>query len=310
MIDNPIEILTNQIALLEEKLKSETNNKTIIEIKKHIAENKAILETNYNKLVKETKGKSLRELRAEVDAMGIPVKRATGIKILDNFFGGGIEEETFINLVGESGSGKSTLGMEILLNIAEHNKSVFFSFEMGKKRTVKKLSRFSLTDNQLDNLIIDLDSYNVEQLKTEITIYSQRDGIKFFMIDSKMKLKADGFKDDYKMISFISNELSKLTQQLGIIVILINQISEENLKNNRVSLKGSGDQIYDSDIVLVYKKVQNNNNIRHLQVFKNRTGNEELGTIETTLEDNRTVGVGLIQETEFSSDNDFIGGML
>ena len=302
-MQNVVEIYKLQIVNAENELKNCKDEKRRVELNNIIDENKKILEDIYESAYKRN-GKTFRELENEVLNMpNIPL-RATGIKILDDFFDGGIEEETFINLVGESGTGKSTLAIEILLNIAEYSKSVFCSFEMGIKRTYKKISKFKLTDNQKDNLIVDLDTHDIEDLKREIVLYAN-DGVKFFCIDSKMKLDAKGFKDDYKKISFISNELSKLTQKLGIIIILINQISEENLKNGRVSLKGSGDQIYDSDIVLVYKKVKDKDNIRHLEVFKNRQ-NDKKGVIETELQNGKTVSKFEIEVTEFNSDNDFL----
>lgn len=307
-MNNTVDTIKQQIESLKEELKNPTiNQNRHIEVTKLINQNKTLLETVYKDLNK-SNGKTFRELEKELQAMPNAIIRATGINLLDNFFGGGIEEETFINLVGESGSGKSTLAIEILLNIAEFNKSVFFSFEMGIKRTHKKISKFELTENQKDNLIIDLDTYNIEELKREISLYANN-GVKFFCIDSKMKLQADGFKEEYKKISYISNELSRLTQNLGIIIVLINQISEENLKNGRVSLKGSGDQIYDSDIVLVYKKVKDNTDIRHLEIFKNRTGDEKVGVIETKLEYGKTVSTNEVKISNFG-DNDFFEEML
>lgn len=308
MINNPVEAYKLQIENAKRLLEDNTTSeKQRIDANRVIEENKAILANVYNNLHKRN-GKTYRELKAEVDSMGATPKRATGITLLDDFFDGGIEEETFINLIGESGAGKSTLAIEILLNISEYSKSVFFSFEMGIKRTVKKIGSFRLTDNQQDNLIVDLDSYNIEQLKREVSLYAN-DGVKFFVIDSKMKLEADGYKDDYKKIAYISNELSKLTQKLGVIIILINQISEENLKNDRVSIKGSGDQIYDSDIVLVYKKSNKDKNRRELQVFKNRQ-NDKLSTIETKLLAGRTVSTIEVEVTTYKCDNDFLGDIV
>lgn len=308
MINNPVEAYKIQIENAKRLLEDNTTSeKQRIDANRVIEENKAILANVYNNLLKRN-GKTYRELKAEVDSMGATPKRATGITLLDDFFDGGIEEETFINLIGESGAGKSTLAIEILLNISEYSKSVFFSFEMGIKRTVKKIGSFRLTDNQQDNLIVDLDSYNIEQLKREVSLYAN-DGVKFFVIDSKMKLEADGYKDDYKKIAYISNELSKLTQKLGVIIILINQISEENLKNDRVSIKGSGDQIYDSDIVLVYKKSNKDKNRRELQIFKNRQ-NDKLSTIETKLLAGRTVSTIEVEVTTYKCDNDFLGDIV
>jgi len=76
----------------------------------------------------------------------------TGISWLDFHFGG-FKDGTFINIAGESFSGKSTLIIELLANIAEYNKTVFFSFEMYENTTSKNLER--LKNEQLANLLIE-----------------------------------------------------------------------------------------------------------------------------------------------------------
>ncbi len=69
-----------------------------------------------------------------------------------------------------------------------------------------------------------------------------------------MKIEVSGNEDEYLKISMITKELSKLCQKLDIIIILINQLSESDIKNGRLSFKGSGDQQYDSDISWFYTK--------------------------------------------------------
>jgi RecA/RadA recombinase len=243
-------------------------------------------------------GKTFSEWKQVLANMPKAIKRETGIKLLDDIFGGGIDEGNFINLIGESSAGKSTLALEILTNVSQGGKAVFFSFEMGLRKSIGKIEDFNPTDVQCENLIIDFDSFNIETIATEITLYAN-DGAKFFVVDSKMKIDASGFSHEYQKISYISNVLAKLAQSLEIIIILINQVSEENLKNNRVSLKGSGDQVYDSDIILVYKKIADKPDERELEVFKNRQ-NDITKKIITTLRNGRTVGVGVATETSYS----------
>jgi len=298
------ETLKQQIKTLQAELDNpKTDEARKLEIQKHIEENKNLLETTYKDLNKRN-GVTLREFEKMVDAKGNPIKRATGIALIDEVFDGGFEEGMFINLVGESGAGKSTIALEILLNIAEFNKSVFIGLEMGDKLTLKKIRQYGISEAHRDNLIIDIHSRDIEIVKREISLYAN-DGVKFFVIDSKMKLETTMKADEYKKISYISGELSKLTQQLGIIIILINQISEENLKHNRVSLKGSGDQIYDSDIVLVYKKVKDLTK-REMLVYKNRQNNKEGITIQTELRDNRTVSTKKVEVREYKEDKEFL----
>lgn len=171
---------------------------------------------------------------------------STGIFWLDINLSGGFTEGSFINIAGENFSGKSTLVLQILGNIAESSKCLFFSFEMYENLLAKKIE--TLTDNQLNNLLIEQYRNDLDEITGLIKLYASR-GVKFFAIDSKMKIKVQGSMEEHQKVSKISATLAKLCQELGVIIILINQISEADLKNGRFSLKGSGDQAYDSDVM-------------------------------------------------------------
>jgi hypothetical protein len=77
--------------------------------------------------------------------------------------------------------------------------------------------------------VIEFYKYNnqilgLELLVMEITLYA-RDGIKFFAIDSRMKIEVDGDGKDHQKTALISSKLSKLAQEKDIIIFLINQMS-------------------------------------------------------------------------------------
>jgi len=203
-----------------------------------------------------------------------PVRHKTGILFLDNILCDGIDEETFINIIGESGAGKSTFAIQVLLNVAKVSKSYFVSLEMGKFKTFNKINGMISDENQKDNLYIDIWTRNLDDLVREIEIFSHN-SVKFFVIDSKMKIDIHGNKDEHLKISELSSTLASLTQRLGIIIILINQISEDSLKTGRTSIKGSGDQKYDTDILISIEKNKKDDNTRILNLAKNRQTEEE-----------------------------------
>jgi len=189
----------------------------------------------------ESAGSLLRRVNSKPNTPSYP----TGIFWLDANFGG-FKDGTFVNIAGESFSGKSTLIIELLSNIAKMNKCVFFSFEMYENTTAKKLQY--LLDLQLTNLLIEQHRHELGEVVSLVKTYAER-GVKFFAIDSKMKIKVIGNISTVEKTAYISSVLSKLCQELGVIILLINQIGEEDLKSGRMSLKGSGDQTYDSDII-------------------------------------------------------------
>jgi predicted ATP-dependent serine protease len=230
-----------------------------------------------NKLIQQykdttyTKAMTFKEYEEWIRTLGEQKKHQTGIDFIDNIFGGeGIQEESFINIVGESGSGKSTLGLQILLNVANKEPAYFISLEMGRFKTYNKIKSM-IDDNskQYDNLIVDIWEDDFSKTIRDIELYAHN-GCKFFLIDSKMKLRVSGNEPTHEKISRMSNELSSLTQKHGIIIMLINQISEEDLKNKRVSLKGSGDQKFDTDLLISIEVDKKDDKKRIFNLVKNR----------------------------------------
>lgn len=221
---------------------------------------------------------------------------------------GGIETGTFINLAGESGAGKTTLTIDILANVSQYSRTVFFNHEMGLRRMASRLSKRLDTDTQRENMIIDSSTDGIDDIVNEITIYAH-EGIKFFVIDSRMKIRVEGDSEVQRNAN-ISAKLSKLARSKEIIVILINQMSEADIKDKRLALKGGGDQKYDSDMVWFYIKDDKDNTKRKLVCTKNRTGDENLWSAELAIRDGKTVGaseaVQIVYESK-SASMPFIG---
>lgn len=177
-----------------------------------------------------------------------PTKKfVTGIDWLDEKMDGGLSEATFINLAGENFAGKTFLAMKILEHISKTDPVFFFSFEMYEGLLAKRVAHWS--ERQLSNLYIEQKITNLYRI--ESIIRSQRErGIKFFAIDSRMKITLPYKMDIYEKNSEITRVLSKVTQETGATILLINQIAETDLRSGRLALKGSGDQAYDSDVII------------------------------------------------------------
>lgn len=189
---------------------------------------------------------SAGNLKQRVKNKPIQARYATGIAWLDLKLNGGFTEGSFVNIAGENFSGKSTFILEILANIASFSKCLFFSFEMYENLLSHKLTK--LNANQEANLLIEQYRHDLDEITALIRLYASK-GIKFIAIDSKMKIKVTGSMEEHQKVSLISSTLAKLCQETGVIILLINQIAEADLRNGRFSLKGSGDQAYDSDVM-------------------------------------------------------------
>lgn len=274
------------------------NDPQRLELKKQLYQNKIEL-INLITLEEQRAGITAQQLIEMVDAMPPQPKYSIGIDAIDRELAswedkqhgvvGGIETGSFINLAGESGAGKTTLTIDILANVSRYSKTVFFNHEMGIRRMANRLKRRLTERAQRDNMIIDSSTDKIDDLIMEITLYA-RDGIKFFVIDSRMKLKGHG-DSDVQRNSDISHKLSKVAREKDIIVILINQMSESDIKEKRLALKGGGDAKYDSDMVLFYVKNDSDNSKRKLVCVKNRTGDERLWSAELTVRNGVTCGI-------------------
>lgn len=183
-------------------------------------------------------------------------KLATGIEMLDEQLKGGFSLGSIMLLGGASFSGKTYISLEILLNIALNNKSVFFNFEMSEDKLAKRLTNQCKKEDTLKNIMIDIDSRGIDALLMEISLYAE-EGYKFFLIDSIMKIEDKYNKKQYDSYKDISKKLAKISQVKDVAILLITQISEESLKEGKLYHKGCGDLQYDADLSMFLRKLPN-----------------------------------------------------
>lgn len=217
---------------------------------------------------------SAKGLIYKVDKMPKITRYSTGLRYLDDNMkfhkddnSGGIEVGSLVILGGQSGAGKSHILLDMLSNVSKYAKCVFFNFEMGDRRLVYRLKKLLKTKEQLENFTINSESRDLDELLMEVNILAQ-EGVKFFAIDSKMKITVKGSEAEHQKISKITKSLSEVAIKNDIIVLLINQISEDNIKTKTLAFKGSGDQLYDADIAL-FLMIEDDNS-RMLICKKNR----------------------------------------
>lgn len=223
----------------------------------------------------------LISLKRRVAAKPKKPKFSTGIEFFDEKMNGGFTEGSFVNIAGGNFTGKTHFVLTVLSNICKYREVLFFSFEMYENLIHERTKHF--TDEQSNNFLIEQTHTDINDIEAMVRQYSNR-GVDFFAIDSRMKIVVPGLKEEYQKNSEISRRLSKLTQETGAIIILINQISEADLRNNRPSLKGSGDQAYDSDVTLFILPHKDDINRRVMICEKDRI-NQKKWKHEYTLSD-------------------------
>lgn len=251
--------------------------RTADELKTEIQESINYLQGHLNKLEEfddsndgEDMGAFVRRVKQSRDLEFFP----TGLSWLDcELYGAGLAEGSFINIAGGSFAGKTTFVLELLRSMARGYKVCFFSYEMYEKILIRKFEYAPY--DVLKNIYIYQKGESIDKITSRIAKKS-KDGYKIFAIDSRMKIRVSDPKlSEYEKNNEISRKLSELTRKLGVIIILINQISEADLKAGRNSLKGSGDQVYDSDMIIYLKATTNDRKEvirRELEIAKDRIG--------------------------------------
>lgn len=220
--------------------------------------------TNFNRKDEfETLESCFKRLDATPPLKFIP----TGLYWLDEKLGGaGLAEGSFINVAGESFAGKTTFVLELLQSLGENDKVAFFSYEMYEKVLYRKL-RFSKTSFRRNLFLIQDEPY-LDVIERRIRELIKK-GVKFVAIDSRMKIQTKEKMEDYVRNVFISAVLSRICRETGVIIMLINQMNEADLKSGRFSLKGGNDQVYDSDMIF-YLRYDDKTDARILFCAKDR----------------------------------------
>ncbi|HEX5330806.1 DnaB-like helicase N-terminal domain-containing protein [Sulfuricurvum sp.] len=197
----------------------------------------------------------------EFHTMKIPEPIRTGIEALDNLLCGGFEPAQLVHIGGERNVGKTTLMKQILFNTSTDNDTLFFSFEMPKWKMAKYTERMRGKSNMKRYHIIDtnmMKSRDVTDVARMIRTMWRKHGIRFALIDSKMKLNHRSYKgnSDAEKKGEIDSILSAVTQETGIVILMIVQASREELKSGKMGSYGSVLSDYETDMQLLLKKTE------------------------------------------------------
>jgi replicative DNA helicase len=246
---------------------------------------------------------TLAEVQRRVERKPKVPKFATGVGFLDYRMNGGFQQGSFVQIAGQNFTGKTELVLTILSNVAKGGPALFFSFEMYEDLLVERLKR--LDETQKRNLLIDQRHRNIEDIEAIVRDRAKK-GVRFVAIDSRMKIEAAGRMEEYQKNSLISSRLSKLTQELGVVLLLVNQISEADQRGKRLALKGSGDQAYDADVILYLLANRDDDSNRVMVCDKDRV-NHRRWKETYTLEDLRNGGNKTYTVYEYEFPTNLVG---
>ena len=211
----------------------------------------------------------------EYEHMKEPPKIQTGIKQLDDMLCGGIEPAQLVHVGGEKNVGKTTLLKQILFNTSSGFDSLFFSFEMPAWKMAKytkrmkgecNLERYRIIDTQM------MRSTDVMDVARMIRIIHRKHNIRFVLIDSKMKLTHKTFKgsNESDKKGDIDAVLNAVVQETGIVLMMIVQLSKNDISNGSMSTYGSGLSDYEADMQLMMYHSKDSDGSVEIKVKKNR----------------------------------------
>ena len=208
------------------------------------------------------------------DIWGIPI----GLPKLDNETGGQQPGELTL-LAGEPGLGKTWFAIGAALEMATHEPGAFFTLEMGKEAITRRILAATsgirshalrsgrVDDNdwvkigkavqELESLPFYLDdrSRDTGGLRASLARLKRNGGIKWFVLDYLMLLEDYGNSETEKTGN-ISRALKHICIDLDLAGFVIHSVTKAGMDKvgmeaaNKSNLRGSGQVIYDADLVL------------------------------------------------------------
>lgn len=213
-------------------------------------------------------------------------KIPTGIQWIDTpkCLDGGFEAPNLIFLSGEKESGKTYLATTILENMAEAGHKVgFFPLEFGAKAYWQNLKiKYPHRDNKKriacrDNIYVEANVFDIADIVKKIRRMHKK-GVKFFFIDSKLRLTHKNFKGGTlaQMLSEVFSTLGRLTVELEVAIMIVVQMPKENYASGKLSVKDCVDADHEAK-VWINIKVEEKTGLREITMGKNKQNYKRLG---------------------------------
>ena len=163
---------------------------------------------------------------------------ATGISFFDECLKGGLELGQLMVLGGDPEAGKTTFGLQMLEFLSKKHKTCFFCFEFTIEGYLKAKSQKRGISYPTQNMIIINDGYHINDIAQHIKNLSKQ-GVKFFLIDSQMRITNTGGRNIEEEESQKFSILARLCHSLNIFVCLIIQTAKGDRFNPSNSKKGA-----------------------------------------------------------------------
>lgn len=201
---------------------------------------------------------------------------SSGFPTLDRITGGFQEGELMI-LSGEPGVGKSILAMQFAAQMGANAPGAIYSIEMGGRQVVRRLTSgmsgisttalktgrladddwpaFTNAVEKLSSLPVymsDGASWTTAGLRADLSRLQAQHGVRWFVLDY-LYLLEDGEKgDEIERTALASKGLKRTTKELGMAGIAVHSMNKAGMNGSvptQGNLRGSGQVIYDADLI-------------------------------------------------------------
>ena len=203
-----------------------------------------------------------------------PPKYESGIKFLDDALEGGFEMGQLVTITGEQEAGKTTLLNQILANVAQGHKCLYFSLEFNKRQLQKNFAqrikqgsvKLEATKN-IETVTTDMTDGLLASVLTRIEA-EIRNGVKFIGIDSTLMLYIEELGGEAETTE-IFRRLQKVTVENDVLIFVITQGSKEDNKEGRISIFGSQKANHFANM-MIHLTFDREEDKRHLIIAKNK----------------------------------------
>jgi len=217
---------------------------------------------------------------------------SSGVKELDDLFGGGLDRGTTTLILGPAGSGKSNLAILYAARIAEHDERVLmFTFDETLGIMLARAKSLGLDlEKYIQNGLLTAQQIDPAEMSPgEFAVSIQRGveaGVRLVVIDS-----LNGYLNAMPGEKYLNNQLHELSaylNQQGVVTILI--MAQHGLV---AALEAPVDLSYLADMVVSLRYFEAEGGVRRaLAVIKKRSSGHEKTIREFALESGRGIRIG------------------
>jgi circadian clock protein KaiC len=217
---------------------------------------------------------------------------SSGLKELDDLFGGGLDRGTTTLIMGHAGTGKSTLALQYVLQIAQGGeRSMVFAFDEARGVLLARARELGLDlKKHVENGVIDVQQVDPAELSPGEFAWRIRNGVqagvKLVVIDS-----LSGYLNAMPGEKYLYNQLHELCSYLnhqGVVTILI--LPQHGLVG---AAESSVDVSYLADAVVTLRFFEAAGEVKQaVAMIKKRSGHHEKAIREFKLERGKGIRVG------------------